>query len=370
VAAVIAGLFGVGWILGSVQSPQGPAETRRSSGFVRFLRGIGLAPPRFEITVASRPPGAWIAVDGKELAVRAPIRLELAPGTHRLGLSFPDVGGVVRTVVGEKNAQLAVSEPLWGSLDVAAADPTVPVSVALDGQPLGLVPMRLDSLAPGPHELRFSGSGMASWGSTIELKVGERREVLAYPLQSPATGLIQVRATMTGSDGAQPLQGARVWIDAEPRGITPLTLELPRGPHSVRVSYQQEDAPVQVIDLPGGNQRFATFELGVHSEFPTLLLRAPASIGVDEPALISATLSDVEASDVREMWLHVREPENRWRRYPMTLMNAQGSAVGAAPFPVALLGPQGRTAYYVSALTSQGDEYFTEMQTARAAARR
>jgi hypothetical protein len=370
VAAVIAGLFGIGWILGAVQSPEGPAETRRSSGFVRFLRGIGLAPPRFEITVASRPPGAWIAVDGKELAVRAPARLELAPGTHRLGLSFPEVGGVVRTVVGEKNDQLAVSEPLWGSLDVAAADPTVPVSVALDGQPLGLVPTRLDSLAPGPHELRFSGSGMASWGSTIELKVGERREVLAYPLQSPATGLIQVRATMSGSDGAQPLQGARVWIDAEPRGITPLTLELPRGPHSVRVSYQQADAPVQVIDLPGGNQRFATFELGLRSEFPTLLVRAPASIGVDEPALISATLSDVEASDVREMWLHVREPENRWRRYPMTLMNAQGSAVGAAPFPVALLGPQGRTTYYVSAVTGQGDEYFTEMQTARAAGRR
>jgi hypothetical protein len=367
VAAVIAALFGVGWILGSVQSPEGPAETRRSSDFLRFLRGVGLAPPRFEIAVASRPPGAWIAVDGKDLSVRAPAHLELAPGSHRIGLSFPDVGGVTRTVVGKKNDQLAVSEALWGSLDIAATDPTVPVSVALDGQPLGLVPTRLDSLAPGPHELRFSGSGMASWGSTIELKVGERREVLAYPLQSPATGLVQVRATLSGADGATPLQGARVWIDGEPRGATPLTLELPRGPHSVRVSYQQEDVPVQVIDLPGGNQRFATFELGVRADFPTLILRAPAKIGVDEPALVSATLSDVQASDVREMWLHVREPENRWRRYPMTLMDAQGSAVGAAPFPVALLGPQGKTSYYISALTSQGDEYFTEMQTAHAA---
>jgi hypothetical protein len=158
-----------------------------------------------------------------------------------------------------------------------------------------------------------------------------------------------------------------VWIDGEPRGGTPLTLELPRGPHSVRVSYQQQDVPVQVIDLPGGNQRFATFELGTRTDFPTLILRAPAKIGVDEPALVSATLSDVQASDVREMWLHVREPENRWRRYPMTLMDAQGSAVGAAPFPVALLGPQGKTSYYISALTSQGDEYFTEMQTAHAA---
>jgi hypothetical protein len=208
---------------------------------------------------------------------------------------------------------------------------------------------------------------MASWGSTLEVKVGEHREVLAYPLQSPATGLIQVRATLAGEDGAQPLPGARVWVDGGSRGVTPLTLELPRGPHSVRVAYQQEEAPIQVIDLPGGNQRFATFELGLHSELPVLLLRAPASITMDEPALVSATLTEVAATDVREMWLHVREPENRWRRYPMTLMDAQGSAVGAAPFPAALLGADGKTLYYVSAVTAQGDEYFTEMQTARGA---
>ena len=117
-----------------------------------------------------------------------------------------------------------------------------------------------------------------------------------------------------------------------------------------------------MIDLPGGNQRFATFEFGLNLEYPILALRAPASIPPDEPVLISATLGQVAAADVREMWLHVRTPDNRWRRYPMTLIEAQGSAVGAAPFPAVLLGPDGTTHYYVSALTSQGDEYFTEMQ--------
>jgi hypothetical protein len=60
--------------------------------------------------------------------------------------------------------------------------------------------------------------------------------------------------------------------------------------------------------------------------------------------------------------------DDRWRRYPMTLIDAQGSAVGAAPFPAIQIGPEG-TRYYVSALTSQGDEYFTEMQSVNAARR-
>ena len=156
-------------------------------------------------------------------------------------------------------------------------------------------------------------------------------------------------------------------MDRESKGATPLTIELARGPHSVRVAYQQEEAPVQVIDLPGGNQRFATFDFGLRAEFPTIQLKAPETMSVEEPALVSATLTDMAASDVREIWLHVRGPENRWRRYPMTLMNAQGSVVGAAPFPVALLGSEGKTVYYVSALTAQGDEFFTEMQPVRAA---
>ena len=220
-------------------------------------------------------------------------------------------------------------------------------------------------MAPGPHELRFTSAGSEPWGSTIEVRVGETREVLAYPLQSPATGLLQVRATQSEDGESAPLEGARVFVDGAPRGVTPLTLELPRGPHSVRVAHQREVAPIQMIDLPGGNQRFATFEFGLRSDLPELTLKAPETFTVDDPGLISATLSEVGVAEVREMWLHVRTPENRWRRYPMTLLDAQGSVVGAAPFPIALMGEDGQQRYYVSALTTQGDEIFTEMQTAR-----
>ena len=366
-SGLILALFGAGWFLGSFQGAEGPAEARRPSAALLLLRQIGLAPPRFEVAVVSRPEGAWIAVDGKDLSLRAPATLELAPGEHRVDLSFADMGRTSHTLRGAKNDKLTLDVPMWGTVEVLASEPGAVVNVSLDGQSRGFAPLRIDSVAPGPHELRFSGPGMASWGSTIEVKVGETREVLAYPLQSPATGLLQIRATVTEDGETRPLEGARVWVDGAPRGVTPLTLELPRGPHSVRVANVREDAPVQVIDLPGGNQRFSTFEFGLRSGFPLLTLKAPATVGVEEPALISAALSEVGTADVREMWLHVRSPELRWRRYSMTLMDAQGSVVGAAPFPVALIHPGGTTAYYVSAITTQGDEYFTEMQAMKSA---
>jgi hypothetical protein len=362
---VVLALFGIGWVVGQTQGGSGPAEARRPSALVLFLRGIGLAPPRYEVAITSRPPGAWIAIDGKDLSIRAPATLELAPGEHKVELSFADLGGASFLVRGAKNDKVPLDVPMWGSLDVVASDARSVVNVTLDGQSLGFVPIHLDSVAPGAHDLRFSAPGMGAWGTTIEVRVGETREVLAYPLQSPATGLLQVRATQSTGGESAPLDGARVWVDGAPRGVTPLTLELSRGPHSVRVSHQKDDAPIQVIDLPGGNQRFATFDFGLRSDLPALVLKAPATLTVEEPALISATLSEVGTIDVREMWLHVRTPDGRWRRYPMTLLDAQGSVVGAAPFPIALLGEDGQQLYYVSAVTAQGDEIFTEMQTAR-----
>jgi len=362
VGASIVVLFAAGWLVGSLQS--GDSDPR-ASAVVAFLRNIGIAGARFQTMVSSRPEGARIAVDGKDTGLRTPANLELPPGEHRVDLSFPDLGSASYMVTGARGDKVSLEAPLWGSVDVIASDRETPVSVVVDGEPRGFAPTRLDSLAPGPHELRFTGPGMASWGTTVEVRVGETREVLAYPLQSPATGLLQVRAVINREGENQSLTGARVFVDGEARGVTPLTFELPRGPHSVRVAHQQEEVPVQVIDLPGGNQRFATFEFGLNLEYPKLVLRAPAQVPAEEPVLISATLTQVATGDVREMWLHVRTPENRWRRYPMTLLDAQGSAVGAAPFPAVLIGPEGTTRYYVSVLTSQGDEYFTELQTAR-----
>ena len=178
-------------------------------------------------------------------------------------LSFLDLGAASYTVHGTKRERSRLEAQLDGSLEIVSPDPDAVIAVAVDGEARGFAPVRVEGLAPGAHEVRFSGPGMASWGQTVEIKVHEQRQIFTRPLQSPATGLIQIRATRAEDGETKPLQGARVWLDGQPRGATPITLELPRGPHSVRVSFQGEEAPVQVIDLPGGNQRFATFEFGL-----------------------------------------------------------------------------------------------------------
>src|SRR5207247_10381284 len=123
---------------------------------------------------------------------------------------------------------------------------------------------------PGPHQVEFSGPGMAPWGQTIEVRVREELQLVARPFDSPQTGLIEVRGTVSGDQGTEEIKGDPVWVDGVRRGVTPVTLELPSGPHSVRVEHHGEVPPVQVIDLPGGNQRFATFQFGTGIDYPQI----------------------------------------------------------------------------------------------------
>lgn len=356
-------LFFVGWMLGN----QNDRSLDEPSGFVRALRAIGLAGARFETRVTSEPAGAWISIDGKDVARRTPATIELTPGTHKITLSIADLGSATYDVRGVRNDHEKLDANLAGSLTVYAADGGIPVAVAVDGVARGLAPVTVDGLEPGTHEVRFSGPGLQPWGRTVQVKIRETAELAARAVTSPATGVLVARAQWTDTDGSEELKGATVWIDGEKRGVTPMSLELPRGPHSVRIESRGEESPVQVIDLPGGNQRFANFELGLGIEHPNVtVLGTPLHVRAEEPAVVSASLAGVHTSETREMWLNVRQPDGTWRRTPMVMMNAAGGVVGTAVLPSSLLDAQGKTLFYVSASSNQGDDYFSEILTATA----
>ncbi|HEY6100266.1 MAG TPA: PEGA domain-containing protein [Anaeromyxobacter sp.] len=364
---LLAALFAGGWLVGNIQddhrADQGPTLLARA------MRVVGMGPARFEVAVSSRPPGAWISVGGKDLARRTPATVELPPGEQTLTLTLTDLGSASFSLHGAKGDRLVLDAPLWGALSVHSSDSGLPVTVSVDGRPKGFVPVTLDSVLPGPHEIRFSGPGLESWGQTVNVRIGETAEVVARPMTSPLNGVIEVRAAAAGTNGQEELSGATVWVDGERKGVAPLTIELPRGPHSVRVEQNGEQAPVQVIELPGGNQRFATFEFGADVEHPVMVAIAPpATIPIDRPTVISAALQGVATGDVREMWLHVRTPDGTWRRYQMAMMKASGGVVGVAVFPPTMFDEQGHALWYVSAGVQTGDEYFTELQRSELAA--
>lgn len=360
--AVVA-LFVGGWLVGAMQDAGHPRDAAGRGAVGRALHALGLGGPRFTVNVNSRPPGAWIAVDGKTLTLRTPAAVELTPGEHTVGLSFSDLGGATYTVRGLKGERVPLDATLWGALEVYSPNEVGIIGVVLDGEPRGFAPLRVDSLTPGVHEVRFSAPGMVPWGQTVDVRVGESKELLARATPSPATGVLQVQASMTDEQGMQPVKGGQVWIDGEPRGTTPLTLDLPRGPHSVRLAYKGQQAPIQVLDLPGGNQRFAVFEFGLDLEVPQLIADVPPRIPRDRPAVVSASLPGVGARDVREMWLHAQMGEGPWRRNAMTLLKASGGVIGVAVFPPSAFDAQGRARYYMSAQYGQGDESFTEIRT-------
>jgi hypothetical protein len=315
--------------------------------------------------VQSRPPGAWIAVDGVDLAQATPATLDLEVGDHEITLSFSGLGSATRTVRGVKGEAQTIDVGLWGSLHVTGLEGNAPVLVSLDGRILGVAPLTVDSLVPGAHRLEFRSDGIEPWEREVEVRVHQRAEVIAVPVSGAGSALLEVRATTSDGRGAQPLEGAAVWIDGVMRGTTPLRIELPAGPTSIRVAHGGEIAPVQVLDLPPGNQRFATFEFGLDVDRPRLtVLPGAARFARGTPTLVSVALDGMRERDVREMWLHVGTPEGEWRRYLMSTMAAPTGVVGVAVFPTVLFDAAGRARWYASVSTPAGDEYFTEMQTA------
>ncbi len=321
---------------------------------------------RVQFTIDSTPGSAEIVVDGRETGQRTPATLALAPGDHRVTLRLPGLGSAdyeVRAVSGERGNIMAI---LSGTVRVVSTDARVPVTVTLDGTEHGYAPVTIDEVSPGPHELRFRAPGLEPWTETFQLGIGEEREIMTQPFQVPANGVLVVRATRAGDPEGEPIQGASVYVDGEFRGRTPFELELPRGPHSIRVSHAGDEPAVQVIDLPGGNQRFADFVLGAGAEAPRLTRISPTGpMSRDLPTILAVALSGMTESDIREMWLHVRTPEGIWRRFPMELRRASGALLGSTVFPIALIDEQGYATYYVSAMTPVGDEFFTELFGAR-----
>ncbi|MFM7232249.1 MAG: PEGA domain-containing protein [bacterium] len=360
IAVFVLALFGVGWFVGHSQAPSDEVDATPVS---RALRAIGLGGARFQVRVDSDPPGAWIAVDGRDLARRTPATVELAPGPHRLSLSLPELGAHEVTVTGKRGERLTLDESLHGSLDVLAVDASIPVRVSLDGQAQGFLPVHVAKLPPGLHTLQFSGPNMQPWAQTVSVPIRRLKTLVAQPMMTSATGVLEVQAMMNDDTGASPMKGVSVYVDGELRGTTPLKLDLPRGPHSLHAVWRGETAPVQVIDLPGGNRRFATFQFGLDSDLPRLrLMGRYATLPAGKVTTITAALDGLEVRDLREAFLHVRGPEGLWRRIPMTVTAGAGGVMLATVFPAELLDPKTRTVWYLSAATRQGDEFHTEMQ--------
>ncbi len=350
-------LFGLGIMIGR-SNLGSPAVSVVSPG-QRLMNSLGLGGGTYVCQVESEPSGAQIAVDGKPVAATTPVNVELSAGAHQVALSLPHEGGRTLTVTGMPHARVPLHASLFGTVQVSLASDRspVPVSVAIDGDARGFAPIRIGAMTPGAHELEFSSPGQRDWTRAVDVHVDGLTEVIVHPVRESPTGVLQIRSWVGSPDEVAADAKARVWVDGVARGRTPLTLELPAGPHSVRAELDHESSAVQVIDLPGGNQRYANLTFG-GGRAVTLIARTEPS---DAGTRVIAQLPGVRAGELLSMWLHVYA-DGSWKRIPMTYATTRGSCQGGADLPASR--PSEHPAYYVSATRNTGEEYFTEIHDA------
>jgi hypothetical protein len=213
-------------------------------------------------------------------AFAGPVRRFLVPMTRR---TIAVTAGVLMllTTGGAFAAKryLSPPSPVIAKGTLAVATNPVGASVVIDGEQRGKAPMTIE-LAAGDHVLQV---GLAGSSRTIPFTVSpgaELSQVIDLPKVVAATGQLQIRTDPSG---------ARVLVDGQKRGTSPLTVEnLSPGVHMVTVEGQLGSV-TQDVKIESG----ATAALVVP-------LTAPAGVPVSGWIAVSAPL-DVQVFEKGQM---------------------------------------------------------------------
>jgi hypothetical protein len=192
-------------------------------------------PPTGSLSITSRPEGAEVYLDD-ELRGRTPLTLEdLAPGSYELMVTLEGYEDWERSVVVRAGVITSVMAELTalplptGSLSITSRPEGA--EVYLDDEFRGRTPLTLEDLAPGSYRLKVTLEGYQEWGRTVVVRAGVITSVMAELTALPL---------LTGSLSITSLpSGARVYLDDELRGRTPLTLEdLAPGSYRLKVTLE------------------------------------------------------------------------------------------------------------------------------------
>lgn len=123
------------------------------------------------------------------------------------------------------------------SSDVEGAD------VLLNGKRVGTTPHQATGLKPGSYDVRVEKKGFEPYQEKIQV-TAKRHEISA-----------KLTAAAPRLEVASNVSGARVFVDGEERGTTPLSLDdLPPGRHELRVSAAGYRTYTETLELVGGKR--------------------------------------------------------------------------------------------------------------------
>ena len=259
--------------------------------------------PTVSVLLVSEPAGATVTRDGMNEGVTPLLLPEMEPGRHVF--AFELTGHRPQQVEATLKAPapvriLARLVPSSASLRVTSSPEGATVSI--NGAPRGTTPLELDGIPEGEPTLEVTLAGHTPFRTQVRLTAGESIAVNA-PLD-PLPARLRVESIPAG---------ARVYLDQEFKGETPLSLEgLAPGEHRLRAELAGHDPAARTISIaPGGE---STEEFRLRGNVGTITLStAPAGVEVliddrsygktsakpDDSDVVSETLvlSDVPVGD-------------------------------------------------------------------------
>jgi hypothetical protein len=196
------------------------------------------------LQIETVPSDAVIVIDDQPMG-RSPATFELSPGRHVVKARLNWYREAVANVELEAGVPFAKSIDLvadFGKLEVPAAQRGVAVSLDDGANGVADPVLKRSPVTPGDYRLRASLPEHHDYETTLRVRANETATVKVPALRSSIGGL---RVT------SEPA-GARVEIDGQERGRTPVTIErLVGGTHELRVTrdgFLALEQPVEVIE--------------------------------------------------------------------------------------------------------------------------
>jgi hypothetical protein len=227
-------------------------ETAVLGANARRMLDITLEPLSAMLIAQSTPRGATVTAGGVDLGVTPILINSLLPGTHRLRFSLPGFQPSDREVVLSERTPVKVAVDLRSdSATLTLVSDPPGAAVAINGIPRGTTPCVVDRIPEGEATVDIRADGFIDVSQTVKLAAGEM-QTLNIPLSpKPARLVVTSRPS-----------GARVYVNNERRGDTPLTLaDLPPGAYRVRVEQDGYDPLARTLDLVRAGDSIEEFGL-------------------------------------------------------------------------------------------------------------
>jgi hypothetical protein len=196
------------------------------------------------LQINSPAPGAQVYIDNR-LVGSTPLSTTVPPGSHTIRVAADGFDPFVRRVEVEANKNHAISAELVpgrGTVEFLAS--ARGAKVIIDGQKEWPLPVRLSDIAPGSYRFEIQAPGFDSYAGEFQFSAG--RNVFIYQDLVSSRGKVDILS--------QP-DGATVFLDGEPVGTTPLSLEdVPAGRHVVRMELAGRATVFRTLDTSDGSR--------------------------------------------------------------------------------------------------------------------